>query len=417
MKIFVVGSGGREFAVINAVLKSKKVREVFVCPSNVGLNATLVNIPITDIVRLKDFALENSIDLTIVGSEVPLVMGIADLFEENNLKIIGVNKACAEFEGSKNFTKEFLLKYNIPTAQYVKHTDYNEAVSDIGIYNFPMVIKADGLAGGKGVIIAENEHEAKKALEDIMIKKIFGSDNSNIVIEEFLTGIEASIICFVDGKNIVPLETAQDYKKAFDGDKGLNTGGMGSYSPSYIIDEKLMNTINDTVLQPTMKGFLSENLEYKGILFIGIMIENNVPKVLEFNVRFGDPETQSILARLESDIIDIFMAILNGNLDEIEIKWSEEKAVCVVLASGGYPESYKSKLPIFIDVDNRVQVYHAGTTIENGKLLTNGGRVLNVVSTDLDIDVARKNIYENIEKIQFQNKQFRTDIAIKPNLN
>lgn len=411
MKIFIIGAGGREHAILDAVRKSKRVTEIFICPSNTGMQATAVDIAVTEIQKLADFAEQNQIDMTIVGPEVPLVLGIADLFQEKGLPILGVNKACAEFEGSKNFTKEFLMKYQIPTAQYIKHTNYEEALNDIGIYGFPMVIKADGLAGGKGVIIAQTKEEAETALHDIMVKKVF--ESATVVIEEFLSGIEASIICLVDGKRIVPLETAQDYKKAFDGDKGLNTGGMGTYSPSYIINEPLQQTIQDTILQPIMRGFIQENLEYKGILFVGIMIEHDIPKVLEFNVRFGDPETQSILPRLETDIIDIFEAVLNGTLDKTPLTWSEESTVCVVLASGGYPQSYKTKFPITIDVDDTVTIYHAGTTMKDGQLVTNGGRVLNVVSKHMDIEVARKQVYENIEKIQFEQKQYRTDIALK----
>ncbi|MFI3173885.1 MAG: phosphoribosylamine--glycine ligase [Bacillota bacterium] len=414
MKILIVGAGGREHAIADTVSKSKHVDEVFICPSNTGINATAVHIPVTEIHQLADFVQENKIDMTIVGPEVPLVLGIADLFEAKGLKIIGVNQACAEFEGSKNFTKEFLMKYNIPTAQYVKHTDFAKAVDDIGIYGFPMVIKADGLAAGKGVIIAETEAEAKTALDDIMVKKVFG--DTPVVIEEFLTGTEASIICFVDGKTIVPLETAQDYKKVFNDDKGPNTGGMGSYSPSFVIDETLQKTIYDTILQPTMDGFISENLDYKGILFVGIMIDDTelrVPKVLEFNVRFGDPETQPILSRLETDLVDIFQAIIDGNLANTPIAWSDESAVCVVLTSGGYPDQYPTKLPITIEVDDRVTVYHAGTTMVDGQLVTNGGRVLNVLAKHKDIEVARAMVYENVDKIHFEKKQFRTDIAVR----
>ncbi|MFI3116164.1 MAG: phosphoribosylamine--glycine ligase [Clostridia bacterium] len=411
MKILIVGSGGREHAILDACLKSSKVAEAFVCPGNAGMNATQVDINVTEIEKIADFAEKNAIDLTIVGPEVPLVLGISDLFCKRGLKILGVDKECATFEGSKDFTKEFLMKYEIPTAEYVTHTDFNKACEDIGKYGYPMVIKADGLAGGKGVIIAQNADEAKTALEDIMVKKIFGE--STVVIEEFLDGIEASIICLVDGKTIVPLETAQDYKKAFDDDKGPNTGGMGTYSPSYIIDESLSKTINDTILQPVMQGFIKDNLNYKGILFIGIMIKNNIPKVLEFNVRFGDPETQVILPRLKSDIIDIFSAVIDGNLDKISLEWSQEKTVCVVLASGGYPDAYKKEIPIFINTDDTVKVYHAGTKLKDEKLVTNGGRVLNVVSIDKDILVAREKVYKNIEKIDFDGKMYRKDIAIK----
>ncbi|MFI3257603.1 MAG: phosphoribosylamine--glycine ligase, partial [Spirochaetales bacterium] len=264
---------------------------------------------------------------------------------------------------------------------------------------------------GKGVIIAENKEQAQKALHDIMIKKIFGE--STVVIEEFLEGIEASIICFVDGKTIIPLETAQDYKRAADGDKGLNTGGMGSYSPSFVISDELNECIYKTILQPTLDGFCAEGLTYKGILFVGIMIKEGVPKVLEFNVRFGDPETQVILPRLKTDIVDIFDAIIDGRLSEIDIEWSQQQAVCVVLASKGYPQAYEKHVPIYFDEPIDAEVLHAGTATQNNALVTDGGRVLNVVAIDDSIETARKKVYTAIDKIRFEGKTFRSDIALK----
>ncbi len=411
MKVLIIGSGGREHALLEAVKKSEKVSKIYAMPGNAGMDAELVDISVNDIKKVADFAEENKIDLTIVGPEVPLVLGLADEFNARSLRVIGVDKACARFEGSKDFTKEFLYKYKIPTAEYTTFTEFDKAVENIGIYGFPMVIKADGLAAGKGVIIAQNEAEAKEALHDIMVKKVFGE--STVVIEEFLDGIEASIICFVDGKTIVPLATAQDYKRAYDNDLGLNTGGMGTYSPSFVIDDTLNKTIYDTILKPTLDGFCDSGLTYKGILFVGIMIKENVPKVIEFNVRFGDPETQVILPRLETDIIDIFNAIIDGNLAEIDVKWSEQSAVCVVLASDGYPGDYKKHIPITFDDGIDVSVLHAGTTMKDGALVTNGGRVLNVVSLGENVADAREKVYKNLEKIHFEGKMFRTDIALR----
>lgn len=412
MKILIIGSGGREHALLDAVSKSEKVDKIYVAPGNPGMKnqAELVDIAVENIGELCKFAKNNKIDMTIVGPEVPLVMGITDLFIANDLKVLGVNQICAEFEGSKDFTKEFLMKHNVPTAEYITLCDYDEAIKKIGIYGFPMVIKADGLAAGKGVIIAQNADEARLALHDIMVKKVFG--DSKVVIEEFLDGIEASIICLVDGKTIVPLETAKDFKKALDGDLGLNTGGMGTFSPSNIIDEDLKKTIQDTILTPVMNGFIADKLDYKGILFIGIMIKNSVPKVLEFNVRFGDPETQVILPRLENDIIDVFSAVISGNLADIKLKWSQKQAVCVVLTSKGYPEDYnKGEKISFGNLDKNIILYHAGTKEVDGEIVTNGGRVLNVVSLDETILKARENVYQNIEQINFEGKTYRADIA------
>ena len=409
MNVLIIGSGGREHALLKAIKKSPQVKNIFAVPGNPGMDAIQVPLAVENITEIADFAQKENIALTIVGPEVPLVLGIADEFKSRGLRVMGVNKECAKFEGSKDHTKTFLAKYNIPTAEYVTHTDFESAKKDIGIYGYPMVIKADGLAAGKGVIIAENAEEALVALDDIMVKKVFG--DGKVVIEEFLDGIEASIICFVDGKTIIPLETAQDYKRALDGDKGLNTGGMGTYSPSVVIDSDLNKKIFDTILQPTLDGFIADGLDYKGILFVGIMIKNGVPKVLEFNVRFGDPETQVILPRLKTNIIDIFNAIVDGNLAEVNIEWSDEKAVCVVLTAGGYPEAYKKGTPITFDADIDTDILHAGTQKIDGIFATNGGRVLNVVAIADDFETTRQKAYENVKKVHFEGKTFRNDIA------
>ncbi len=414
MKILIIGSGGREHGILDSVAKSPKVTSIFVASGNAGMEnqATLVNISVEDIQGLKDFALKEKIDLTIVGPEIPLVAGISDIFQEVGLRVFGVNKTCAQFEGSKEFTKEFLEKYNIPTAGYLSTTDVNIAMENIGVYGYPMVIKADGLAAGKGVIIAENEAEARTALDDIMVKKVFGG--SKVVIEEFLTGVEASILCFVDGKTIIPMETAKDHKRALDGDLGLNTGGMGTFSPSNIMTDSLKKIIDVTILQPIIQGFMAEKLDYKGILFIGLMIENNVPKVLEFNVRMGDPETQVVLPRLETDLVEIMEKILEEDLKSCQITWKKEHSACVVLTAKGYPESYPKGDIItgFDQVDPDITVYHAGTTKKDGNIVTNGGRVLNVVAMGATLEEARGKVYKNLEKINFDGKTYRKDIGL-----
>ncbi len=413
MKILLIGSGGREHALLHCIAKSPKVDTLYVAPGNGGMDnlATMVPIAADDITALKAFAVKEQIDLTLVGPEIPLVAGIADEFQKEGLSVFGVNKVCAQFEGSKEFTKEFLAKYNIPTAGYFSTTSYEEAVSKIGVYGYPMVIKADGLAGGKGVILAENKAEAEKALEDIMVKQVFGG--SKVVIEEYLTGIEASILCFVDGKTIVPMETAKDHKRALDGDLGLNTGGMGTFSPNNIMTAQLDDIIAETILQPIIKGFIAEGLDYKGILFIGLMIEDNKPKVLEFNVRLGDPETQVVLPRLETDFIEIVEKILAGELSSCDITWKKQHSACVVLTAKGYPEAYATGAEITgLDaVDEDILVYHAGTKLQDGKVLTNGGRVLNVVALGDTLEEARVKVYQNLEKIHFEGKTFRRDIG------
>lgn len=415
MKVLVVGSGGREHALVYKLKQSPLVTEVFCAPGNAGIAniAECVDIKVDDIDSLKEFAKTNEIGLTVIGPELPLVMGIVDEFEKEGLKVFGPNKKCAAFEGSKGLTKRFLEKYKIPTAKYLEVTTYEEGVKNLENFGFPVVVKADGLAAGKGVIICENREMAVNALKDIMVDKVFGDSGNSVVIEEFLTGTELSTLCFVDGNKIIPMESARDYKPAYDNDEGLNTGGMGNYSPNKIFDDKLNAKVRTKILDPIIKGFKSEELDYKGVLFIGLMVENGEPKVLEFNVRFGDPETQVVMLRLESDLANIMLNTADGILEEDDIVWSEESSVCVVMVSGGYPESYENgKVISGLDkVSEDVIVFHAGTKREGEDIVTNGGRVLNICAVGETLDEAREKVYNEVNKISYDGAYFRNDIA------
>lgn len=416
MKVLVIGSGGREHSIV-CKLKRDNVEEIYCAPGNAGtgLIAKNVNIKDDDIDSLVNFAKENSIDLTIVGPEIPLVKGIVDVFEGENLKVFGPNKMCSLLEGSKAYSKEFMIKHNIPTAKYSEYKDVNEAIENVSIYGFPVVVKADGLAAGKGVIIAENKDEAVKALLDIMKDKKFKSAGDKVIIEEFLEGVETSILAFVDENTIVPMVSAKDHKKVFNNEKGLNTGGMGTFSPSNIYTEELEEEINKKVLIPSLKGLQIDDLKFKGVLFVGLMITKEGPKVLEYNVRFGDPETQVVLNRLETPLVNIMESIINNELDKVNIKWENSASVCVVMTSKGYPNSYEKGKEITIDsdMDRDVSVIHSGTKIENGKLVTNGGRVISIVAKGKTIQEATKKAYDNIEKITFDGAHYRTDIGVK----
>lgn len=414
MNILVVGGGGREHAICWKLNNESNVEKIYCAPGNAGISnvAQCVNIGESNIDVLVSFVKENKIDLTIVGPEIPLVAGIVDAFEKENLKIFGPNKKCAQLEGSKSFSKEFMIRHNIPTAKYKEYTDLEKATEEIDYFGYPVVIKADGLAAGKGVVISENREDAIKTLKEMMADKKFGNAGDKIVIEEFLTGIETSILAFVDNSTIVPMVSAKDHKKVYDGETGLNTGGMGTFSPSEIYTEELAEEIRVKVLEKTLEGFQKDNLNYKGILFVGLMITENGPKVLEYNVRFGDPETQSVLFRLDTDLSNIMSAILDNNLKNIDIKYSKEESICVMLTSGGYPEAYeKGKVITGLEnLDSDIVAFHSGTKFDGDNIVTNGGRVIGITSKGSSIKDASDKVYENIKKINFEGMHYRKDI-------
>ena len=414
MKILVVGGGGREHAICWKLSNEKNVEKIYCAPGNPGIAevAECVNIGDSDIDKLAKFAKENEIDMTVVGPEVPLVMGITDVFESQGLKVFGPNKKCARLEGSKAFSKDFMTRHNLPTAKYKEYTNIDKAIDDIDDFGYPVVIKADGLAAGKGVIISENREDAIKTLKEMMNDKKFGTAGEKIVIEEFLSGIETSILAFVDNETIIPMVSAKDHKKVNDGENGLNTGGMGTFSPSEIYTYELSKEIKENILDKTLKGFQEDNLDFKGILFVGLMITKDGPKILEYNVRFGDPETQSVLFRLETDLSEIISAVINNKLKDIDIKYSDDSAICVMLTSGGYPESYeKGKLITGLDnLDKDIVVFHSGTKLLDNKLVTNGGRVIGITAKGKTVKEAGKKVYENIKKINFEGMHYRTDI-------
>lgn len=414
MKILVVGGGGREHAICWKLSNEKNVEKIYCAPGNPGIAevAECVNIGDSDIDELAKFAKENEIDITVVGPEVPLVMGITDVFESQGLKVFGPNKRCARLEGSKAFSKDFMTRHNLPTAKYKEYTNIDKAIDDIDDFGYPVVIKADGLAAGKGVIISENREDAIKTLKEMMNDKKFGTAGEKIVIEEFLSGIETSILAFVDNETIIPMVSAKDHKKVNDGENGLNTGGMGTFSPSEIYTYELSKEIKENILDKTLKGFQEDNLDFKGILFVGLMITKDGPKILEYNVRFGDPETQSVLFRLETDLSEIISAVINNKLKDIDIKYSDDSAICVMLTSGGYPESYeKGKLITGLDnLDKDIVVFHSGTKLLDNKLVTNGGRVIGITAKGKTVKEAGKKVYENIKKINFEGMHYRTDI-------
>ncbi|HBH12773.1 MAG: Phosphoribosylamine--glycine ligase [Clostridiales bacterium 38_11] len=415
MRVLVVGNGGREHAICWKISQSPLVEELYCIPGNAGIQeiAECVEFSVDDIQGITDFAKDNSIDLTIIGPEVPLVLGLADSLKEVGLKVFGPDKKAAKFEGSKAYSKDFMVKYNIPTAQYGVFSNADDALRALKQFDIPIVVKADGLAAGKGVLICERKSEAEEAIVEIMQKHQFGEAGNRIVIEEFLTGTEASLLCFVDGTNIIPMESARDYKKAYDGDKGLNTGGMGCFSPNPIYTDRLKNYIDNHIISNIKVGLQKESIDFRGVLFIGLMIEDDEAKVLEFNVRFGDPETQVILPRLESDLIEIMMKVIEGNLHESDLVWSEKQAVAVVIASGGYPNDYKKGKVIngLNTMDDDIMIFHAGTILKDGNVVTNGGRVMAVTCMEENVEKARDKIYNNIGRIIFDKMEYRTDIA------
>lgn len=414
MRILVIGSGGREHALCWKLSQSELIEELYCAPGNGGTSsvATNVGIAANDIDRLLEFAQENEIDLTIVGPEEPLVLGITDSFEEAGLNIFGPNAFSAQLEGSKDFAKRFMMSHGIPTARYRTYTDLNEALKGIGEFSYPLVVKADGLCLGKGVTICEDRLSAEKALKESLQDKVFGKEGDRVVVEEFLSGTEASLLCFVSHNKLFPMESAKDYKQIYDGDKGPNTGGVGCYSPSPLFTPKLKQIIRNSVLDPIERGLEKDGHDFTGILFIGFMIEGDDPRVLEFNVRFGDPETEVVLPRLKTDLAEIFFKALSGDLKEEDIQWDENPCVTVVLTSGGYPGYYRKGYEIsgIEMLPEDLILFHNGTRLEAGKLLTNGGRVLSLTATGA-YDDARSRIYKSIDLIDFNDKGYRTDIA------
>ncbi|MCM3260708.1 phosphoribosylamine--glycine ligase [Paenibacillus lautus] len=419
MDILVIGGGGREHAIVWALAKSPKAGTIYCAPGNAGIGQLAENVPIavSEFDKLAAFAVEKQVGLIVVGPDDPLAEGIVDAFDATGIPVFGPRKNAAEIEGSKTFMKDLLHKYSIPTAAYAKFDNYEEALAYLRQQGAPIVVKADGLAAGKGVTVARTIEEAEQALSDIMQSKVFGDAGSRVVIEEFLEGQEMSILAFVDGETVKPMSAAQDHKPAYDGDQGPNTGGMGTYSPLPHIQPSIIEEAIETIIKPTAKAMVAEGRPFRGVLFAGLMItQDGKPKTIEFNARFGDPETQVVLPRLKTDLLDVFLAAVNGSLADLELEWSDEAAVCVILASGGYPASYPKGIAIS-GLDNEQDgtiVFHAGTSRDaDGTWRTNGGRVLGVVGLGADIASARAKAYERAEAILFEGKQNRTDIALK----
>jgi phosphoribosylamine--glycine ligase len=416
MKILVVGSGGREHTLVWKISQSPLAEKIYAAPGNGGMAgiAECVDIKDTDIAALVRFALDKGIDLTVVGPEAPLVAGIVDEFKKHGLRVFGPDGRAALLEGSKVFSKEFMKKHSIPTGNFKVFTDYDKAVEQVGIYGFPVVIKADGLAAGKGVIIAGDRQEAEAGLREIMIERKFGRSGDRVLVEEFLEGIEMTMLCFVDGKTIIPMESARDYKRIFDDDKGPNTGGMGTISPNDVYTPKIEQEFRSNIMLPVMEALKKENIEYRGVLYFGLMVTPEEIKILEFNCRFGDPETQVILPRLESDLVDVMNSVVDGKLSEQDIRWSDKSCVCVVLASGGYPGSYSTGILIEgleeTDKDD-AYVFHAGSKLEEGKYYTSGGRVMGIAALGADREEAREKAYRAAAKVRFEGVQYRSDIA------
>ncbi|WAC06346.1 MAG: phosphoribosylamine--glycine ligase [Thermodesulfobacteriota bacterium] len=418
-KVFVIGSGGREHTIVWKLSSSPQIGEIFCAPGNAGISrqAQCVPIPVEDIPGLADFAEKESIDLTVVGPEVPLTMGIVDIFQKRGLIICGPNARAAELEGSKAFAKEFMKKYNIPTADHRTFSDPEKAKEYVKERCTPLVVKADGLAAGKGVMLAITEQQARDAIDLIMIKKDFGTAGNKVVIEEFLLGEEASFLAFTDGETVVPMPSSQDHKAIYDGDQGPNTGGMGAYSPAPVVTSEISEKVMKKIMIPTIKGMAAEGRKYRGILYAGLMIDKGEPWVLEFNTRFGDPETQPLLVKMKNDLLPVLEATITGNLKEMQIEWDARPAVCVVMASSGYPGKYeKGKIISGLEAAEQVKeafVFHAGTAWNNGKIVTNGGRVLGVTALGNSIQEAINQAYKAVSKITWEGVYHRKDIGSK----
>ena len=417
MKVLIVGSGGREHAIAWKVAQSSRVEKIYCAPGNAGIEeyAECVNIGAMEFDKLTAFAMEKEIDLTIIGMDDPLVGGVVDAFEEKGLRVFGPRKLAAMIEGSKAFSKDLMKKYNIPTAAYENFDDAQAALAYLETAKMPIVLKADGLALGKGVLICNTLEEAKEGVKTIMDDKQFGSAGYRMVVEEFMTGREVSVLCFCDGTHVVPMTSAQDHKRALDGDQGLNTGGMGTFSPSPFYTPEIAAFCEEKIYKPTMAAMKAEGRDFVGIMFVGLMLTADGPKVLEYNARFGDPETQVVLPRMKTDIVDVFEACIDGKLDEINLEFEDNAAVCVVLASDGYPVKYDkgfviSGLETFKEHEG-YYCFHAGTKRTDAGIVTNGGRVLGVTAKGADLKEARANAYKATEWVNFDNKYMRHDIG------
>ncbi len=415
MKVMVVGGGGREHAIIKKIKENKNVTEIFALPGNGGManDATLVNIGAKDIDAQVKFAIDNKIDYAVVAPDDPLVLGAVDALTEAGIPCFGPNKAAAIIEGSKVFSKNLMKKYNIPTAQYEVFDDVEKAIKYLKTAPIPTVIKADGLALGKGVIIAETREDAVNAVRSIMEDKVFGDSGNNIVIEEFLTGPEVSVLAFTDGKTVKPMISSQDHKRALDGDKGLNTGGMGTVAPNPYYTKDIAKICMDTIFIPTIDAMNKENRSFKGCLYFGLMLTEKGPKVIEYNCRFGDPETQVVLPLLQSDLLTVMQACTNGTLGDTEVKFSNGAAACVVMASNGYPQKYESGFELIIDKSVADKVYVAGAKLQDGVLKTAGGRVLGVTDTADNLKTALEKAYQNVKSVSFANAYYRKDIGAR----
>ena len=411
MKVLVIGNGGREDAICKKISESNKCTELFCSKGNAGTLRYAENVELNSNEEIFRFSNDNNIDLVVVGPEAPLCEGIVDLFKESNIKVFGADKKSARLEGSKDFAKKFMKKYDVPTARYETIKSIKEGKKAIENFSYPIVIKADGLCAGKGVRICNTKEDVLDYFKELFEDKIFGKEGSTVVIEEFLRGKEASLLCFVSKGNLIPMESARDYKRIFDNDEGENTGGVGCYSPSELFNEELKLQI-EKILEKISNGLKKENLEYSGVLFIGFMIDEDA-KVLEFNVRFGDPETEVVLPRMESDLLLAIEKSLDGSLEREDLKWKKEKCLTVILTSRGYPKNYeKGKEISGIDsVDKDIYVYHNNTKVNGSKILTDGGRVLSVTALGNSYDEIREKVYRNIEKISFETKQYRKDIG------
>ena len=419
MKVLVVGGGGREHSLVWKLNQSSRVTKVYCAPGNAGIarEAEVVPIDVTDINALVDFAAKEGIGLTCVGPELPLTLGIVDAFEEKGLRIFGASKAAAEIEGSKVFTKDLLAKYKIPSGDYQVFDNADAAKKHLKAVGAPIVVKADGLAAGKGAIVCQTLKEAEEAVRLCMEEKAFGSAGDRVVIEEFLVGEEASFLAFSDGRSVLPMATSQDHKPIFDGDKGPNTGGMGAYSPAPVVTSELFDQVMKEIMIPTVQAMASEGRPYKGVLYAGLMIKDGRAKVLEFNARFGDPEAQPLFMRMDGDLVDIMEAVVDERLDTVTLDWQDDATICVVMASGGYPGPYeKGKVITGIDEADAlddVKVFHAGTAEMDGRIVTSGGRVLGVTARGRDIPQAIERAYEACALIKWDGVQYRKDIGAK----